>query len=86
MRILMAASEANPFAKTGGLADVASGLSKALAGLGHEVTLVLPFYRKIIKPSLVGEPVGKLLVPVGDKRVEAEVRSTTLPVRRCACC
>ena len=79
MRILMVASEANPFAKTGGLADVASGLSKALAGLGHEVTLALPYYRKTIKPNLAGEPVGKLIIPVGEKRVEAEIRSTTLP-------
>ncbi len=79
MRILMAASEANPFAKTGGLADVASGLSKALAGLGHEVTLALPFYRQIIKPHLAGELVGKLTIPVGQKRLEAEIRSTTLP-------
>ena len=79
MRILMAASEATPFAKTGGLADVSSGLSRALAGLGHEVTLVLPYYRQTVKTHLAGESVGKLTVPVGEKRVEAEIRSTTLP-------
>lgn len=79
MRVLMVASEATPFAKTGGLADVASGLSKALAAIGHEVTLVLPHYRQVIKPSLTGELVGKVTIPVGEKRVEAEIRSTTLP-------
>ncbi len=53
MRILMAAPRRRPPSrKTGGLADVASGLSKALAKLGHEVTLVLPYYRKITKPEL----------------------------------
>lgn len=79
MRILMAASEATPFAKTGGLADVATGLSKALSKLGHEVTLVLPYYRKITKPELAGEVVGKLTIPIGDKRVEGEIRSTKIP-------
>jgi starch synthase len=42
--ILMIASEARPFAKTGGLADVAAALPAALARLGHHVTLVLPRY------------------------------------------
>ena len=40
LRILMIASEAQPFSKTGGLADVATALSKALGRLGHDVTLV----------------------------------------------
>ncbi len=44
-RVLMVASEAVPFAKTGGLGDVAGALPLALARLGHEVTLVLPRYR-----------------------------------------
>jgi starch synthase len=38
------ASEATPFSKTGGLADVASALPRALGRLGHEVTLVTPRY------------------------------------------
>jgi len=47
MRILMAASELAPLAKTGGLADVLGALPRALAHLGHHVTVVLPFYRSI---------------------------------------
>jgi starch synthase len=47
LRILMIASEAHPFSKTGGLADVATALPKALGRLGHDVTLVTPRYRGI---------------------------------------
>jgi starch synthase len=44
LRILMIASEAYPFSKTGGLADVATALPRALVRLGHEVTVVTPRY------------------------------------------
>lgn len=43
----MVASEAHPFAKTGGLAEVVGSLPAALTRLGHRVTLVLPKYRGI---------------------------------------
>ncbi len=47
MKIAFLASECEPFAKSGGLADVVGSLSKALGELGHEVVVVLPFYRSI---------------------------------------
>jgi starch synthase len=47
MRILMIASEAQPFSKTGGLADVAGALPKALARIGHDVTVITPRYRGV---------------------------------------
>jgi starch synthase len=47
MRILMVASEAAPFAKTGGLADVVGALPRALRALGHEVAVFLPRYRRV---------------------------------------
>ncbi len=46
MNILFAAGESSPFVKTGGLADVVWGLSKALVRKGHKVSVFLPFYRK----------------------------------------
>jgi starch synthase len=45
MNILMAASEALPFAKTGGLADVVGALPAALVRLGHHVDVVMPRYK-----------------------------------------
>ena len=43
----MVSSEAEPFAKTGGLADVVGSLPVALQRLGHEVAVVMPRYRTI---------------------------------------
>jgi starch synthase len=46
MHIAFAASECVPFSKTGGLADVVGALPRALAGLGHQVSVYLPLYRQ----------------------------------------
>lgn len=43
----MVSSEATPFAKTGGLADVTGALPAALQKLGDEVAVVMPRYRQI---------------------------------------
>ena len=51
MRIVMVASECEPFAKTGGLADVVDALARALGRRGHEVDVVLPFYRGLKPPA-----------------------------------
>ena len=57
----MVTSEATPFAKTGGLADVARALPRALVRLGHGVDVVMPRYRGI----MAGTPAGRLTVSVG---------------------
>jgi glycogen synthase len=45
MKILMAASEATPFAKTGGLADVLGALPVSLQARGEDMAVALPLYR-----------------------------------------
>jgi len=47
MKILFVASEARPFIASGGLADVAGSLPKALCDLGHECRVVIPLYKNI---------------------------------------
>lgn len=49
----MIGSEAHPFAKTGGLADVLGALPPALARLGHDVTVVLPKYRGVAAGTII---------------------------------
>jgi starch synthase len=77
MRILILAAEATPFAKTGGLADVAGSLPKALAALGHDVRVAMPAYAAIehglttrrwnlsVDPTLLRVPAGGGLIPAG---------------------
>ena len=52
-RVLMIASEATPFAKTGGLGDVLGALPSALARLGWDVTVAVPRYRGVVAGALV---------------------------------
>jgi starch synthase len=63
MRIAMIASECEPFAKTGGLADVVDALSRELGRLGHDVDVYLPRYRGVEPPSTPAEL--PLRVPTG---------------------
>ena len=64
LRILFVASEGLPYSKTGGLADVIEGLSRALAELGHEVAVVLPRYRGTKTATLV---MPSLTIPMGPR-------------------
>ncbi|HOJ12700.1 MAG TPA: glycogen synthase GlgA [Clostridiales bacterium] len=48
LKILFVSAEVSPFAKTGGLADVAGSLPKALAQMGNDVRIVMPRYRDIV--------------------------------------
>ncbi len=49
LSICAIASEVVPFAKSGGLADVVSALSRQLTSAGHDVRLFVPFYRQIAR-------------------------------------
>ncbi|HLX84111.1 MAG TPA: glycogen synthase GlgA [Terriglobales bacterium] len=66
MHIAFAASECVPFSKTGGLADVVGALPRALAALGHQVSVYVPRYRqtKLEDPQTV---VRSVTVPFDDK-------------------
>jgi starch synthase len=78
MKILMVSSEAVPFAKTGGLADMVSALSINLAKLGHDVKIVIPRYYAIDREALTLLP-GALGVPVGGGEEWGAVYSTIMP-------
>lgn len=74
LRILMVASEAHPFSKTGGLADVATALSRALGRLGHDVTLVTPRYRGVAG----GKPIDAVRAYVAERWLEATLLEVPL--------
>lgn len=71
MDILFATTELAPYVKVGGLADVASSLPKALRGLGHKVTIVVPRFPGFEAGGLL---VARRLTPLklahGDTTVE----------------
>lgn len=83
MNILLAASEIVPYAKTGGLADVAGALPKALARLGHKVRVVMPRYN-LERINQNSSPLaGDLVVPFnfGERKTEVFIdRSGPVPV------
>src|SRR5215211_7054217 len=81
LHIMMAASEAMPYAKTGGLADVLGALPQELAKLGHQVTLVLPCYPTLIARCQSLQPMAKLRIPTaeGIADVVLEKETTSVP-------
>ena len=82
LKICFAAAEATPFAKTGGLADVAAALPQALHKSGHDVRVFIPFYSRIVPRDIAVSPVAQVQnVPVsmGAERVEFSLLRTTLP-------
>ncbi len=66
MHIALAASECVPFSKTGGLADVVGALPRALASLGHQVSVYLPRYRQTKLPD-AQTVVRSITVPFDDR-------------------
>ncbi len=80
MNILMATSEAVPFAKTGGLADVCGALPVELARLGHQVSVIMPAYRKARYSGIANEPLDiNFIVPIGSKMVSGRLLKSRIP-------
>jgi len=74
LKVLVATAELAPFAKLGGVSDVAASLSKELMRLGHDVRVVLPRYRQVDIDRYGLRPVvSDLQVPLGTDRMPATI-------------
>jgi len=78
MRVLFVSSEVASLAKTGGLADVALALPKALHDLGIEVAVVMPKYRAVEGKAEM-EEVARFSVPIAGAAKECIAYRGTLP-------
>ena len=89
MKILLVAAEVSPFAKTGGLADVAGSLPKALRALGHDIRIILPAYQEINPKVQKFVPIGKTVkVKIGQLQHLGEIlegQSGDVPVYLIKC-
>ena len=74
INVIYAASEAKPYAQTGGLADVAGALPAALKRLGAKVSVFLPYYREVaLSGALVRKTGLDVTVRIGGMNVTATV-------------
>ena len=79
-KVLMATTEAVPFAKTGGLADVCGALPLELAKLGHQVQLFMPAFRQVFDNAKDVNSTGvELQIPIGNSLMRGRILTTTLP-------
>jgi starch synthase len=79
MKVLLAASEIVGFAKTGGLADVAGSLPRALAERGHECAVILPLYRCARSTEFLEPTDVAFSVAVGTRSLPARIWRGRLP-------
>ncbi len=82
LRICAIASEAAPFAKTGGLADVAAALTKFLHSSGHDVRLFIPLYSAIDRSRFELTPAPRLTglaISIGVHHFQYSVYTAALP-------
>ncbi len=79
MRILHTASECAPIVKVGGLGDVVGSLPKFQAGLGVEVGIALPYYRKVKEADFPVKERDLVKVNFRDKESEVRIWEGRLP-------
>lgn len=80
MNIVLASSEVTPFAKTGGLADVAGALPMQLTALGHDVVVFMPAYRHAHHAGMPLEPTDTWFdIPIGSKITRGRLLVSRLP-------
>jgi starch synthase len=79
-KVLFAASEVVPFAKTGGLADVLGALPRAVARLGHACSVILPLYRAVRGAGIPLEPTEHhFTIAIGPSRMPGRLWRSRLP-------
>ena len=81
-KVCLVSAEVVPYAKTGGLADVAQGLARSLARLGHDIRVVMPMYRRVREGGHPLEHVPGLqdvAFQIGGRRMYFSVSSAHLP-------
>jgi len=80
IKLLYVSSEVEPFAKTGGLADVAGSLPKELKMLGVDVRVILPKYGSIDekKYKISEVPKSEFEVPIGDEKIIGKLKKTSI--------
>ena len=86
LRVLFVVAEAEPFAKAGGLADVAGSLPKALYARGLDVRVVMPYYRHVrtyfseaSEPPKLREGIGTVRISLGGRTASGAVHRSELP-------
>lgn len=78
LKVLVVSAEVSPFAKVGGLADVAGALPKALKAMGHDVRVAMPGYKMVMDNHPTKPMLKNLTVPLGWRQVECSIRQTSI--------
>lgn len=79
--ILFAVSEIAPIIRTGGLADVANGLPRALHSAGHSIQVIVPAYPEVLEGLHKCQPMSRLQLPLGSVTIHRGfLPNTNVPV------